>query len=119
VYLSVLSAASQAAVHPIVAAFINPWFIGGAFVAIHAWFRFNTPPTSRSSTTTVRFFTSTVIYTVLLLVLYIVLGTAMKSISAGLLLGQAVAAQLNGVGSPQAAALETISIAKRSDCPEL
>lgn len=42
---------------------LSPWRIGGALVAIYAYTRFNTPPTSRSSTTWGRYHTWAVAYT--------------------------------------------------------
>jgi hypothetical protein len=39
------------------------WFVGGALVGFHSYFRFNTPPTSRSLTTAGRYHTAAMLYT--------------------------------------------------------
>jgi hypothetical protein len=52
----------------------HSWLIGGVTVIAMSYSRFNTPPTSRSSTTWARYHTLACIYTLVLIVLWIVVA---------------------------------------------
>jgi hypothetical protein len=53
---------------------LNPWVLGIGFVVIHAYVRFNTPPTSRSLTTAGRYYAAATAYVLATVLLYLVLA---------------------------------------------